>query len=180
MTDNQSSLSRKMAMPERTLIELLYGKGAHVNPLACLEDLTAELAGRRAENLPHSVWQIVWHVNFWTDYELQRIRGEKPHYPDHAAESWPRGIAPTSEAEWKKDRARFADLIGILTAMAESDSNELNREVPPMHASQETRTSTVLAILWQTLAHNSYHVGQIALVRRALGVWPPRSGGDSW
>ena len=167
-------------MPERTLIELLYGKGAHVNPLACVEDLTAEWAGRYAENLPHSVWQIVWHVNFWTDYELRRIRGEKPHYPDHAAESWPKDMAPINEAEWKNDCARFADLIGVLAAMAESDSLELNREVPPMHANQETRTSTVRAILWQILAHNSYHVGQIALVRRALGVWPPRGGGDSW
>jgi uncharacterized damage-inducible protein DinB len=180
MTDSQSTLSRKKTMPERTLVELLYGKGAHVNPLACVEDLTAEWAGRYAENLPHSVWQIVWHVNFWTDYELQRMRGEKPHYPDHAAESWPKDSTPISEAEWKKDCARFADLIGMLAAMAESDSNELNREVPPMHANQETRTSTVLATLWQTLAHNSYHVGQIVLVRRALGVWPPRGGGDSW
>jgi len=58
--------------------------------------------------------------------------------------------------------------------------NELSREVPAMHPKQETRTSTVLAILWQTLAHNSYHVGQIALVRRALGAWPPSGGGDSW
>jgi uncharacterized damage-inducible protein DinB len=49
-----------------------------------------------------------------------------------------------------------------------------------MHPKQETRTSTVLAILWQTLAHNSYHVGQIVLVRSALGAWPPRAGGDSW
>jgi uncharacterized damage-inducible protein DinB len=169
-----------MAMPERTLIELLYGRGAHVNPLACVEDLTAEWAGRRAENLPHSVWQIVWHVNFWNGYEVQRIRGEKPHYPEHAAESWPKDSALISAAEWKKDCARFADLIGILAAMAESDSLELDREVPLLQANQETRTSTVRDILWQILAHNSYHVGQIALVRRALGVWPPHSGGDSW
>ena len=166
-------------MPERTLIELLYGKGAHANPLACVEDLTAELAGRHAENLPHSVWQIVWHVNFWTDYELRRIRGEKPQYPAHAAESWPSNDPP-SEVEWKKEAARFAKLIGILAAMAESDSNELSRDVAAMHPNQETRTSTVLAILWQTSAHNSYHVGQIALVRRALGAWPPSGGGDSW
>jgi uncharacterized damage-inducible protein DinB len=166
-------------MPERTLIELLYGKGAHANPLACVEDLTSELAGRHAENLEHSVWQIVWHVNFWTEYELRRIRGEKPHYPDHAAESWPMS-APPSEAEWKKEAARFVELIGALARMAEGDANELSREVSAMHPNQETRTSSVLAILWQTLAHNSYHVGQIALVRRALGAWPPRGGGDSW
>jgi uncharacterized damage-inducible protein DinB len=166
-------------MPERTLIELLYGKGAHANPVGCVEDLSAELAGRRVENLPHSIWQIVWHVNFWTDYELRRIRGEKPRYPDHASESWPLS-APPREAEWKKEVARFAELIGVLAVMAESDSNELSRDVLPMHPNQETRTSTVLAILWQTAAHNSYHVGQIALLRRALGVWPPRGGGDSW
>ncbi|HKN76836.1 MAG TPA: DinB family protein [Candidatus Acidoferrum sp.] len=166
-------------MPERTLIELLYGKGAHANPVACIEDLPAELAGRHAEDLPHSVWQIVWHVNFWTDYELRRIRGEKPRYPDHAAESWPPG-APPSEAEWKKEAARFAELIGILAAMAEGDSNELSCEVPAMHPNQEKHSSTALAILWQILAHNSYHVGQIVLVRCALGVWPPLGGGDSW
>jgi uncharacterized damage-inducible protein DinB len=167
-------------MPERTLIELLYGKGAHANPLACVEDLSAELAGCRVEHLPHSIWQLVWHVNFWTDYELRRMRGEKPHYPEHAAESWPQKSAPDSEAEWKKEAARFADLIGTLAAIAEANPNELNREVPAMHPKQETRTSTVHAILWQTLAHNSYHVGQIVLVRSALGAWPPRSGGDSW
>jgi uncharacterized damage-inducible protein DinB len=168
-----------MDMPEQTLIELLYGKGAHANPLACVEDLSAELAGRHAENLPHSVWQIVWHVNFWTDYELRRICGESPHYPDHAAESWPPSALP-GEAEWKNQAARFAALISVLDAMAEADSNELNREVPAMHPNQEKRSSTVLAILWQTLVHNSYHVGQIALVRRALGAWPPRAGGDTW
>jgi len=166
-------------MPENTLIELLYGKGAHANPVACVEDISAELAGRHADNLPHSVWQIVWHVNFWTDYELRRIRGEEPRYPVHAAESWP-SAAPPSEAEWEKEFARFAELIGTLAAMAEGNVNELSREVPAMHPKQETRTSTVLAILWQTLAHNSYHVGQIALVRRALGAWPPSGGGDSW
>jgi uncharacterized damage-inducible protein DinB len=153
-------------MPESTLIELLYRKGAHANPVACV-------------NLPHSVWQIVWHVNFWTDYELRRIRGEEPRYPVHAAESWPPD-SPPSEVEWKREIARFTELIGNLAAIAERDAVELNREVPAMHPKQETRTSTVLAILWQTLAHNGYHVGQIALVRRALGAWPPSGGGDSW
>jgi uncharacterized damage-inducible protein DinB len=113
------------------------------------------------------------------DYELRRMRGDKPRYPDHASESWP-PAAPPEEAAWKKEVARFAELIGVLAAMAQADSNALSREVPAMHSNQEAGTSTVLAILWQTLAHNSYHVGQIALVRHALGVWPPRGGGDSW
>jgi uncharacterized damage-inducible protein DinB len=167
-------------VPELTLIELLYGKGAHADPLACVEDLSAEMAGRCVDNLPHSVWQIVWHLNFWTDYELRRIGGGKPHYPEHAAQGWPPDSAPPSEAEWKKEVARFGELIAALAAMAKWDSHKLNSHIPAMHANQEARTSTVLAILWQLLAHNSYHVGQIVLVRQALGAWPPRRGGDSW
>ena len=167
-------------MAELTLIELLYGKGAHADPIVCIEDLSAELAGRRVNNLPHSIWQITWHINFWTDYELRRIRGEKPRYPQHAAESWPPPEPPPTDAEWEKEITRFSELIGVLASIAGADSYELNREVPAMHPNQETRTSTVLAILWQMAAHNSYHVGQIALIRRALGVWPPRGGGDSW
>ena len=28
--------------------------------------------------------------------------------------------------------------------------------------------------------HNSYHAGQIALLRRQAGAWPPERGGDTW
>jgi hypothetical protein len=30
------------------------------------------------------------------------------------------------------------------------------------------------------VAHNSYHAGQIATIRRALNAWPPKAGGDTW
>jgi uncharacterized damage-inducible protein DinB len=42
------------------------------------------------------------------------------------------------------------------------------------------KTETVLDVLWQMVAHNSYHIGQVAMLRRAFGAWPPASGGDTW
>jgi hypothetical protein len=71
-------------MSERAMHELLYGKGAHANPVACVEDLPLELSGRRVEGFPHSIWQLVSHMNFWMDYEVRRIRGDAPKYPDHS------------------------------------------------------------------------------------------------
>jgi uncharacterized damage-inducible protein DinB len=32
----------------------------------------------------------------------------------------------------------------------------------------------------EIIAHNSYHTGQIALLRRQAGAWPPERGGDTW
>jgi uncharacterized damage-inducible protein DinB len=167
-------------MPEPLLIELLYGKYAHANPLACVEDVSLALAGRRTGDLPHSIWQVVSHLNYWMDYELQRIRGENPAYPVHAAESWSVAPAPASAVEWNQTIAQFKALLEQLATLANSAPDVLERGVPATHPDHAKHSSSLRAVLWQTLVHNSYHLGQIAQLRRALGAWPPSAGGDSW
>ena len=167
-------------MADQTLIELLYGKAAHTNPLACVEDLSWELAGRRADPFPHSIFQLTSHINYWVDYELRRIRGEKPVYPQHASESWPAEPAPANEREWKAAVVRFAKLLAEMNALAESPAETLDRPVEAVHPDHSKYSHSLRAVLWQTLVHNSYHLGQIAMLRRALGAWPPSGGGDSW
>jgi uncharacterized damage-inducible protein DinB len=167
-------------MSERALVELLYGKSAHANPLACVEEVSFHLAGQRACNFPHSIWQLLSHLNYWMDYELRRIHGENPAYPAHAAQSWPINAAPANEDEWQKTVAYFKELLGDLAALASSTPDVLTREVPATHPTHTKHSSTLLAVLWQTLVHNTYHVGQIAMLRQALGAWPPKAGGDTW
>jgi uncharacterized damage-inducible protein DinB len=171
-------------MSEPTLRELIYGKGAHVDPVSAVEDISAQNAARRLEGYPHSIWQIVEHMNYWMSYELARIAGEKPYYPQKAIESWPAhpeggGEGVAAEEHWQATIGRFADLLASLARMSESEGAVLERVVRNA-GPQSPRESTVRSILWQMAAHNSYHTGQVALLRRQLGAWPPRRGGDSW
>jgi len=167
-------------MGDTTLRELVYGKRAHVDPFACVEDLSAELAVRTVQGYPHSIWQIVEHMNYWMDYDLRTVVGENPHYPDHAMESWPAHPEPASEEQWQAATQRFSRLLARLAVLAESDAPALERIIDYGGPPQSARQSTVHALLWQVAAHNSYHIGQIALLRRQLGAWPPRRGGDTW
>lgn len=167
-------------MSSRALSELLFGKGAHASPIACLEDLSAELAARHLPGFPHSIGQLVSHMNYWMDYELRRIRGERPAYPEHASESWPASPASADAQEWDRLRKNFAAMLAEFAALAESSSEQLARPVEPTHEGHAQIAGSLEAVLWQTVAHNSYHVGQIALLRRAFGAWPPRAGGDTW
>ena len=167
-------------MPERVFFELLYGKGAHANPLACIEDLSADLAGKRIDGFPHSIWQLVEHMNYWMDYDTKRIRGEAQPYPAHAAASWLDEAVPPSEDQWRTSVSNFADLLAKLARLGESSPEILAREVPPTHEGHKKLSFSVQSVLWQTLVHNSYHLGQIAVIRRALGAWPPEGGGDTW
>ena len=167
-------------MPEPALTELLYGKGAHASSIACVEGLPLDLASRQVPGFPHSIWQILFHLNYWIDYDLRRIRGERPAYPDHAAESWPQNPTPADEEEWRQEESRFTALLGDVAALANAGPERLKQEVEGMHPAHGRQSSSTLAVLWQTVVHNSYHLGQIAMLRRALGAWPPPGGGDTW
>jgi hypothetical protein len=182
-------------MGDTTLRELVYGKGAHVDPVACVEDISAELAGRIVAGYPHSIWQIVEHMNYWMDYELAKIAGENPRYPDRAIESWPAHTSPAAdgvaadqgikeqqgiEEQWQDTTRRFTDLLARLARIAKSEATVLERKIQSAGSSQAPRELTVHSILWQITLHNTYHTGQLAMLRRQFGAWPPERCGDTW
>lgn len=169
-----------MLTSDPTYRELLRGKGAHADPVASLADVSAQPAGRLVAGYPHSIWQIVGHLNYWMDYELRRIAGARPAYPEHAIESWPANLAPASEDDWNRERARFAGLLQRFEELSASEPSALGASVEAITAAEASQASTVQAVLWQILVHNSYHMGQIALLLRCFGLWPPKSGGDTW
>jgi len=166
-------------MSARALIELLHGKGAHADPVACVEDVSAELAARQVNGFPHSIGQLVFHMNYWMEYDLRRIRGERPPYPQHNSESFPPTPLVNSE-EWDRLKKRLALLIADFAAMAELPRVELDRQIESTQPGQAKIAGTLEAVLWQLAVHNSYHTGQIAMIRRVLSAWPPRGGGDTW
>ncbi len=163
----------------RTQAELVSGKGAHTDALRCLEGLSFELAGARTAGAPYSVFGLVWHMCFWMENELQRIDGGTPAYPEHASLGWP-DDAPDARA-WSQTLERLESLLNRLATLADAPPDVRGRAVPVTsqagHANQGT---TVEDVVWQTLVHNSHHLGQVVLLRRLLGAWPPPGGGDTW
>ena len=65
---------------------------------------------------------------YWMNYELARIRGESPVYPEHAEGSWPQTPGPRDEGEWTKTVDDFRRGILALEALA---------DVPPAEAAAE-------------------------------------------
>ena len=167
-------------MSSHALTELLRGKGAHADPLASVDDLSTELVARHVEGFPHSIGQLVFHMNYWMDYELRRIRGQRPAYPEHNSESFPSAPSPADTQEWDRLRKHFASLLADFAALANSPPEEMRRQIETVHEGDKKIAGTLEAVLCQMVAHNSYHVGQIAMIRRMLGPWPPRGGGDTW
>ncbi len=174
---NQSRSDGTVTQISQPLTELLRGKGAHADPLACVEDIGPDVAQRHIDGFPHSIADLVFHMNYWMSYELRRIRGEKPNYPEHNAESFPPpGVAQDLD-RLKRD---LAWLLSEFASRAKSPREELDRQIETIHEGDKKVAGTLEAVLCQIIAHNSYHTGQIATLRRALKAWPPKAGGDTW
>ncbi len=153
----------------RVLVQALLGRGAHVLVRDALDGLDWQEAGRRLGGEAHSIFQIVNHLVYWQDFAVVWIGGARPEDPEHAAESWPGAVAPSSESEWIQAAEDFARGL-----------DELERRALEGELFEPVVDKTPFEILQLIASHNSYHLGQIAWIRRSRGAWPPPGGGATW
>jgi uncharacterized damage-inducible protein DinB len=146
----------------------LSGKGAHVLCKTVCTGLGWESAGRRLPGAPYTVFQLLNHMIYWQDWVLTWLAGGKPAVPRHASGSWPGDASPKRRREWERTVSRF--LAGLARLSRCSRQIDL----------QSARAGKSLEMLQAIAAHNSYHLGQVVLLRRLLGSWPPPSGGLTW
>ncbi|WP_424950941.1 DinB family protein [Deinococcus sp.] len=164
MSENAANLLS--GPPPHALERLLDEGSAFVPPSRALEGLDAALACHRLEGAPHTVAEIVAHLRFWQMYTLRLARGEHADSPEHAAGGWP-GV----EADgW--DALRRAFLDGLAETKRVAREEDLSRVVRGRETLGYELTLHVM--------HNAVHLGQVILLRRLLGAWPPPGGGDTW
>ncbi|PYE52940.1 DinB family protein [Deinococcus yavapaiensis] len=153
--------------PSPEALERLLDEGSEfVAPSRFLEGLSAYDACRRVPGAPHTIAEIVAHLRYWQVYFLAVARDERPTPPAHASEGWPQ----VTEAEW--DALRGAFLAGLAQTKRLAREGDLARVVRDRE--------TLGYKLASHAGHNAVHVGQVILLRRMLGAWPPPSGGDTW
>lgn len=95
--------------------------------------------------------------------------GKKPTLPAHVKESWPEEECPGSEEEWQQIIQYF--LQGIEQACTIAQTVQLDKTL------KEWPGETPGGVLRNIASHNSYHLGEIVLIRRLFSAWPPPTGG---
>jgi uncharacterized damage-inducible protein DinB len=162
-------------MNERELLSRqLYGEDSHVHLLNGLEGLEVEHAGTKLQGAPYTIFQLLNHMVFWQKVALERIAGRPPAPLPRAADGWPGDEAPADAGAWE------ASISQLAQGLRELEEHSLNPELDLDRISEPERRRTVRQEIFMAAGHNSYHFGQIALLRRQLQSWPPPQGGDTW
>ena len=155
--------------PIRThVFRLLDWQDAHVSFNAAVEGIPAELRGVQPQGLPYSPWQLLEHLRLTQLDILEFCRNPayvEPTWPDAY---WPPSVAPPVPEAWDESISRFRSDREALKQLAAGPEPDLSRVIP--HGSGQTYLRELLLVA----DHNAYHVGQLIVVRRLLGIWPQR------
>ncbi len=149
------------------LIKLLSWEDAHVGFDAAVADLPANLRGSAPAGLPYSPWQLIEHLRITQHDILDFCRNPGYQEMSWPREYWPAQAAPPSSAAWDRSVEQFRQDRSALEALAKDPATELEAPIP--HGSGQTYLRELLL----AADHAAYHMGELIVVRRLLGAWPP-------
>jgi uncharacterized damage-inducible protein DinB len=149
----------------RELVELLRGGSAHLSLDEALGGLEPELRHRRAGGL-HSIWEILEHMRIAQEDILRYARDPSWVSPDFPEGYWPEVPDTLSDERWQETLVAFRRDLEAVIILAQDESLDLTAEIPHGQGGHSYLREILLVA-----DHNSYHLGQIVDVRRALGDW---------
>jgi hypothetical protein len=147
------------------LIWLLEGGHAHAKFDEVVAGFPSDRAGIRPDGASHSAWEVLEHMRIAQNDILRFSLSADYVSPNWPEGYWPAAAAPEAEGGWsqsvqdfRKDLAEFINLI-------RDPARDLYKKFPWGTGQTLLREALLIA------DHNSYHLGELVLVRRLLGIW---------
>lgn len=148
------------------LLALLQGGNAHMSFEEAVADFPHQFINAKPPNTPYSFWHFVEHLRITQWDILEFIRN-----PDHVSPDYPAGYRPAPEAKtdqagWQKSCDGFRNDLAALQQMVRDETVDLTAPIP--HA----RGYNVFREIVLAADHNAYHIGEIAIMRQIMNIWP--------
>jgi uncharacterized damage-inducible protein DinB len=115
--------------------------------------------------MPYTLWQLLEHLRLAQHDILDFCRNPsytELHWPD---DYWPPATTAPTASQVEASHAALREDRNALMAMASDPKIDLLARIP--HGTGQTYLRELLLVA----DHTSYHLGQMVVVRRALGIW---------
>jgi hypothetical protein len=129
-----------------------------------LRGLTVDEAAWRPAPDRRNIWELILHSAYWK-YTVTRRLKDMPRgsFPLKGSNFWVRPSAtPASDGELKADIALLVTMhVALRHAVAAVKPSDLQKTAPG-------GTTTLRALITGVAAHDTYHAGQIQLLKRLM------------
>jgi hypothetical protein len=143
---------------------LLKGGGAHANFDDTIKDWPLHFAGIKVAKFPHTAWMLLEHIRLAQWDILEFSRNPKHVSPKWPEGYWPESAAPPSEPAWKASIDACRKELQAMQRLVSDPKTDLFAKLPWGDSETVLREALLMA------DHNAYHVGQLMMLRKSLGV----------
>lgn len=147
------------------LRDLLLQGNAHLGFDEAVANLPPELRGTPAPGTPHTPWRLVEHLRIAQRDILEFTRDPNHQSPEFPDGYWPEGDAPPDDRAWDRTLAQFLADRQAMVDLVMDPATDLFAPIAGGDGQTVLREALLVA------DHNAYHLGQLVVVRRALGAW---------
>jgi uncharacterized damage-inducible protein DinB len=144
---------------------LIRWEDAHAGLDQIVDGVPADKWGAAAPGVPYTLWQLLEHLRLTQNDILEFCRN-----PEYTERRWPEDYWPK-----ESDQPTADAVVGSLAAYREDREAlaalALDRKVDLFARIPHGTGQTYLRELLLVADHTSYHLGQMVVVRRALGIW---------
>ncbi len=157
--------------PKALIHEVFTTEAAHMSLDEAVAAFPMAQVNAKAPNVPFSFWHILEHIRI-TQWDLleyvQNPKHESPGWPDGY---WPAQDATTDAAGWKRTIAAIKTDLERMDRLLADPGVDLFAPVPFANG------KSVLRCTFLVLDHNSYHLGEFAILRQVMSLWPKNRKG---
>ena len=146
------------------LVALLKGDQAHADFDSSIGDWPIQLAGVKVANFPHTAWMLLEHMRLAQWDLLEFSRNPKYIARKWPEEYWPTSEAPPSEKAWTASIAAFKKDLKTVEDLVTNSKTDVNWQIPWGDG------QTILREILLVADHNSYHLGQLVMLRKSIGI----------
>lgn len=149
------------------LVRMLDDSGAHMSFTEAVADFTEDAINVAPPNVPYTPWHLVEHLRLTQRDMLDYVTSADYPRLDWPVDYWPSREAQASRDQWEASVAAFVEDCAALAALVADPERDLDAPIP------WTSGHTLLRCVRIIGNHNSYHVGELAILRQVTGTWPP-------
>jgi hypothetical protein len=144
------------------ILNLLNSGDAHPDFDSEVGNVPAATRGKRPAGGPHSPWELLEHMRIAQSDILRYSRGDANYVAVEFPQGyWPPTPEPPNASAWDESVAKFRADRDALAAIVNDESIDLFAKIPHGKA-------TWLAQILLAADHNTYHLGQLVLVRKIV------------
>jgi len=158
----RATLKNQSQELRRQLVDAVRGHQAHIDFDSAVEDFPPEIRGVKPPGAPHTAWQLLEHLRIaqWDILEFSR----NPHHksPKWPGEYWPDTEAPPDPEAWLNSVKAFQRDAKEFNQLINDPAFDLFK--PFEHGDGQTLLREALLVA----SHNSYHLGQLLFLKKAL------------